>query len=78
MVILKMHEMKMGLAQCSIITELWAFDQKKISSHSLLKCQNNLASFHGSCTEIALRLIGMEKFLNVVHSNLCHSNSFGF
>jgi len=29
MVNLKMHEMKIGLAQCSIIKELWAFDQEK-------------------------------------------------
>lgn len=50
MVNLKMHEMKMGLAQFSIIKELWAFNQRKMSSHSLIGCQNNLASFHGSCT----------------------------
>lgn len=50
MVNVKMHEMKMGLAQCSLIKELWAFNQRKMSSHSLIRCQNNLALFHGSCT----------------------------
>lgn len=46
----KMHEIKMGLAQCFIIKELWAFNQRQTPSHSLIRCQSNLASFHGSCT----------------------------
>lgn len=50
MVNVKMCEIKMGLAQCSLIKELWAFNQRKMSSHSLIRCQNNLASFYGSCT----------------------------